>query len=103
MLAFHRRGDPEIHIERIIRVGHMPDNDAGQAWLDGQAASEEPRLVESSEPTVGPSLQAAPEGFSAVLVAPVRDPKILFGMAMLYYAGDMPLPDARRVVHHGNA
>lgn len=74
---------------------------AGTAWLDGQAASEEPRLVESGEPAVGPALAVAAEAFSAVLVAPVRDPRSLIGLAMLYYAGEMPLPDPRRVEHVG--
>jgi hypothetical protein len=74
---------------------------ATAAWVDELAATDEPRLVESSDPTVGAALSGAEQGFSAVLVAPVRDPETLFGFAMLYYAGDVSLPDSRRVEHVG--
>lgn len=86
---------PPLAADPLLRTS------AGNAWLDGQAASERPRLVDSEEPAVGPVLAGADEGFSGVLVAPVRDPDSLFGLAMLYFAGDMPLPDSRRVEHVG--
>jgi hypothetical protein len=70
-------------------------------WLDEQAASKEPRRVEAGDPVVGPALAAAEPAFSAVVAAPVRDPDSLLGLALLYYAGDVPLPDSKRVEHVG--
>jgi hypothetical protein len=77
------------------------DSAATREWLEERAAGGEPRLVEASDPVAGPALSAAQPAFSAVVTAPIRDPESLFGVAMLYYAGDAPLPDAKRVEHVG--
>jgi len=77
------------------------DHARARKWLEAQAASETPHLVEAADAIVGPALAAADPPFSAVVIAPVRDPDGLFALAMLYYAGDVPLPDAKRVDHVG--
>ncbi len=62
----------------------------------------EPQLHEAVRDSVLRSaLHAADPPFSAVLSVPVRDSQTVFAIAMLYFAGELPLPPEHQIEHVG--
>jgi hypothetical protein len=71
-------------------------------WLEQLQKAEQPQLKEAaSDEGLREIMEGAEPPFSAVLAVPVRDTQSVFAIAMLYFAGDMPLPSPDRVAHVG--
>jgi len=75
------------------------DSSSASDWLAELAESDAPVLREGAGDEVLGALNEVDPPFSAVLATPIRDSQKVFALAMLYFAGDMPLPAQERIDH----